>query len=93
MSRRAEDLSEGLSEALPRVPYRHVVVTLPRLMGIRHRIREQPGLMRKLTRLAVGVLSRALARQVHHDSPQRAHPGFVVAWQSFGDNLTLIWCS
>ena len=88
MSRRAEDLSEGLGEALPRVPYRHVVITLPRLMGIRHRIRETPGLMRRVTRLAVGVLSRYLVRQVKDPSSRQARPGFVVAWQTFGDNLT-----
>lgn len=88
MSRRAEDLSEGLGDALPRVPYRHVVITLPRLMGIRHRIRETPGLMRRITRLAVGVLSRYLVRQVRRQSSQQARPGFVVAWQTFGDNLT-----
>ena len=88
MSRRAEDLSEGLGDALPRVPYRHIVITLPRLMGIRHRIRETPGLMRRVTRLAVGVLSRYLVRQVKDPTSQQARPGFVVAWQTFGDNLT-----
>src|ERR1039457_1418911 len=57
-------------------------------MGIRHRIREAPALMRRVTRLAVGVLSRYLVRQVKDPTSQQARPGFVVAWQTFGDNLT-----
>jgi hypothetical protein len=61
-------------------------------MGIRHRIRENPALLRRLTRLAVGVLSRALQVQVRghrrrRDELQKARPGFVVAWQTFGDSL------
>jgi hypothetical protein len=98
MSRRAEDLAVGLVEILPEVPYRHIVVTLPRLMGIRHRIREMPGLMRRVTRLAVGVLCRYLKRQVRchrsrRSDREQARPGAIVAWQTFGDNLTLNWCS
>jgi len=34
VTRRGEDLAAGLTQVLPRVPYRHIVVTLPRLMGI-----------------------------------------------------------
>ncbi|MBI3929601.1 MAG: transposase zinc-binding domain-containing protein [Armatimonadetes bacterium] len=92
MTRRAEDLAAGLGDVLPRVPYRHVVITLPRLMGIRHRIRETPRLLRRVTRLAMGVLSRYLARQVgchrsRRSSRERARPGAVVAWQTHGDAL------
>ena len=92
MSRRSEDLALTLGDALPRVPYRHVVVTLPRLMGIRHRIREAPTLMRRIIRLATGVLKRELRSQArgHRNRRQefaQALPGAVVAWSSSGDRL------
>ena len=92
MSRRSEDLALTLGDVLPRVPYRHVVVTLPRLMGIRHRIREAPTLMRRIVRLATGVLKRELRSQArgHRNRRQefaQALPGAVVAWSSSGDRL------
>ena len=92
MSRRAEDLASVLGELLPPVRYRHVVVTFPIRMGIRHRVRGNPGLLCRLTRLAVGVLSRWLQVQARghrrrRDELKPARPGLVEAWQTFGDAL------
>jgi hypothetical protein len=84
MARRAEDLASALGGLLPHVRYRHVVVTFPIRMGIRHRVRENPSLLRRLTRLAVGVLTRALQAQVRghrhrREGLRRARPGVVAA--------------
>ena len=92
MSRKGEELAETLEPVLPPVPYRHVVVTFPIRMGIRHRIRHNPGLLRRLTRLAMGVLTRDLRQHIHAHRSRReaiakARPGAVVAWQTFGDRL------
>jgi hypothetical protein len=93
VSRRSEDLALTLGDALPRVPYRHVVVSVPIMMGLRHRIREDPTLMRRVVRLAMGVLTREMRRQVRghrhrREELARALPGAVVAWTSAGDCLT-----
>lgn len=61
-------------------------------MGLRHRVREDPRLLRRLVRLVVGVLSRELRRQAHvhrsrRDQVAGAHPGVVAAWQTHGDTL------
>jgi len=92
MTRRAEDLAVTLGDILPRVPYRHVVITFPRLMGIRHRVREDPTLLRRLVRLSVGVVTRELRREVRAHRHRReelaaALPGVVAACQSAGDCL------
>ncbi len=82
--------SEG--HPLPRVPYRHMVITFPRLMGIWHSVREDPTLLRLLVRLSVGVVTRELRREVRAHRHRReelaaALPGVVAAWQSAGDSL------
>ncbi len=92
MTRRAEDVALTLGDILLRVPYRHMVITLPRLMGIRHRVREDPTLLRRLVRLSVGVVTRELRREVRAHRHRReelaaALPGVVAAWQSAGDSL------
>jgi hypothetical protein len=86
------DLALTLGDILPRVPYRHLVITFPRLMGIRHRVREDPTLLRRLVRLSVGVVTRELRREVRahrhrRDELAAALPGVVAAWQSAGDSL------
>ncbi|MBI3926636.1 MAG: transposase, partial [Armatimonadetes bacterium] len=52
-----------------------------------------PPLLRRVTRLAMGVLSRYLKRQVgchrsRRSAREQARPGAVVAGQTFGDSLT-----
>lgn len=95
MARRAEDLSHylaGPEGVLPRVPYRHLTITLPRKFGFRKAVARDPDLLRAIVRLATGVLLRALARQHrrHRHHPQRgarAVPGLLCATQTFGDRL------
>lgn len=57
-NRRAEDVAEKLSDLLPVVPYRHLVFTLPKKMGIRARFRQDRGLFRSTARLVTRLLTR-----------------------------------
>jgi Transposase zinc-binding domain len=53
LSRKAETRASHLSEVLPQVEHRHIVFGLPKKMGLRQRIQEDPKLLRKVTRLVM----------------------------------------
>jgi hypothetical protein len=91
-SRRAEDISERLIETLPEVPYRHVVVTFPKKMGLRKRFQQDPRLYRQTSRLIHGLFCRWLPAQIkchrnRRDERERALPGIIMAVQTFGAGL------
>jgi hypothetical protein len=94
IARRAEETAIALEEKLPRVAHRHVVISLPKRMGLRLRVREDRRLFRKLGRIVVRVLRRHLARQllvrIHRNRRselENAVPGIVIAQHSWADTL------
>ena len=91
VNRRAEDLSQSLVERLPPHGYRHIVITLPKKMGLRKRFLQDPTLYRQIGRLIHRTLSAWMANQNRchgrGDEKERALPGIIMATQSFGDEL------
>jgi hypothetical protein len=92
-SRRAEDLARALVPRLPEdVPYRHLVFTLPILMGVRQRLQEKPRLCTEVARLVARVLTRCMRGQARAHRHRRhaleeAQPGFVLALHTAGQAL------
>ena len=68
INRRAEVLSHSLAEKLPEGDYRHLVVTLPKKVGLRKRFQLDTGLHRQIGRLIHRVLTRWMAPQGFSDS-------------------------
>ena len=64
INRRAEVLSHSLAEKLPEGDYRHLVVTLPKKMGLRKRFQLDTRLHRQIGRLVHRVITRWMTRQV-----------------------------
>ena len=60
LSRKAETRASHLSEVLPQVEHRHIVFGLPKKMGLRQRIQEDPKLLRKVTRLVNQTIAEHL---------------------------------
>jgi len=58
INRRAEVLSHSLAEKLPEGDYRHLVVTLPKKMGLRKRFQLDTRLQRQIGRLVHRVITR-----------------------------------
>ena len=92
INRRAEVLSHSLAEKLPEGDYRHLVVTLPKKMGLRKRFQLDPRLHRQIGRVVHRVLTRWMARQVgchrnRREERDQAKPGIIMAAQSFGSGL------
>jgi len=89
-NRRAEEVAEKLSELLPAVPYRHLVFTLPKKMGIRARFRQDRSLFRSTARLVSRLLTRWMRGRLSiQQDTAHAHPGIMLAQQSFGDQIKL----
>lgn len=89
-NRRAEDVADKLAGLLPEVPYRHLVFTLPKKMGIRTRFRQDRSLFRTTARLVTRLLTRWMREQLSiQQDLKRAHPGILLAQQSFGDEIKL----
>ncbi|MEW6282188.1 MAG: transposase zinc-binding domain-containing protein, partial [Candidatus Eremiobacterota bacterium] len=87
-SRRAEDVAEKLSELLPVVTYRHLVFTLPKKMGIRARFRQDRSLFRSTARLVTRLLTRWMRGRLSiQQDTAHAHPGILLAQQSFEDQI------
>jgi hypothetical protein len=91
-NRRAEDVSDRLLEQLPKVTYRHVVVTLPMKMGLRKRLQQDPRLYRHVARLLHRLFCRWLPAQVgchrnRREEREKALPGIIMAVQTFGTGL------
>lgn len=83
-------MAEKLAELLPVVPYRHLVFTLPKKMGIRARFRQDRSLFRSTARLVSRLLTRWMRSRLSiQQDPAHAHPGIVLAQQSFGDQVKL----
>ena len=92
INRRAEVLSHSLAEKLPEGDYRHLVVTLPKKMGLRKRFQLDTRLHRQIGRLVHRVITRWTARQVgchrnRREQRDQAKPGIIMAVQSFGSGL------
>ena len=92
VNRRAECLSHALAEKLPEGDYRHLVVTLPKKMGLRKRFQRDTRLHRQIGRLVHRVIGRWMASQIRcHRSrraeKEQARPGIIMAVQSFGSGL------
>ena len=60
LARKAETRAIHLSEVLPEVEHRHLVFGLPKKMGLRQRIQEDPKLLRKITRLVNQTITKHL---------------------------------
>ena len=92
INRRAEVLSHSLAEKLPEGDYRHLVVTLPKKMGLRKRFQLDTRLHRQIGRLVHRVITRWMARQVgchrnRREERDKARLGIIMAVQSFGSGL------
>ena len=92
VNRRAECLSYSLAEKLPEGDYRHLVVTLPKKMGLRKRFQLDTRLHRQIGRLVHRVIGRWMASQIgchrnRREEKERARPGIIMAVQSFGAGL------
>lgn len=92
VNRRAECLSHSLAEKLPEGEYRHLVVTLPKKMGLRKRFQLDTRLHRQIGRLIHRVIGRWMSKQVgchrnRREERERARPGIIMAVQSFGSGL------
>jgi hypothetical protein len=92
LARKAEERSIQLSENVPSVDHRHIVIGFPKKMGLRQRIQEDPQLLRKLTRLVNQELSNHLLSciAVHRrrrEELKNAKPGIIVAQHTWADNL------
>ena len=92
VNRRAEVLAQSLAEKLPEVDFRHLVITLPKKMGLRKRFQLNPRLQRQIGRLLHRVLTRWTAAQIgchrnRRDQREKARPGIIMAVQSFGAGL------
>ena len=92
INRRAEVLSHSLAEKLPEGDFRHLVVTLPKKMGLRKRFQLDTRLHRQIGRLVHRVITRWMARQVgchrkRREERDQAKPGIIMAVQSFGSGL------
>lgn len=92
VSRRAEVLAHSLAEKLPEVDYRHLVITLPKKMGLRKRFQLDTRLHRQIGRLIHRVLTRWTASQIgchrnRKEEREKARPGIIMAVQSFGSGL------
>jgi Transposase zinc-binding domain len=92
LARKAEERSLQLSESVPEVDHRHIVVGFPKRMGLRQRIEEDPKLLRKLTRLVNQELSAHLVSCVsphrkRREALKKAKPGIIVAQHTWADNL------
>ena len=91
-NRRAECLSHSLAEKLPDGDYRHLVVTIPKKMGLRLRFQRDTRLHRQIARLVHRVISRWMASQIgchrnRRDQKEHARPGIIMAVQTFGAGL------
>lgn len=91
-ARRGEDLADALLAVLPKVPYRHLVVSIPKRMGLRERMREDPSLQPRLVRLATRMLAREMRRSVrlHRHRRQEAKaalPGMIAVLQTWTDRM------
>ena len=92
INRRAEVLSHTLAEKLPEGDYRHLVVTLPKKMGLRKRFQLDTRLHRQIGRVVHRVITRWMARQIgchrnRREERDQAKPGIIMAVQSFGSGL------
>ena len=92
LARKAETRAIHLSEVLPKVEHRHLVFGLPKKMGLRQRIQEDPKLLRKITRLVNETITEHLISCVcihrkRRDELKRARPGIIVAQHTWADNL------
>jgi len=92
VSRRAEVLAHSLAEKLPEGDYRHLVITLPKKMGLRKRFQLNTRLHRQIGRLIHRVLTRWTASQIgchrnRREEREKARPGIVMAVQTFGSGL------
>ena len=92
INRRAECLSHSLSEKLPVGDYRHLVVTLPKKMGLRKRFQLDTRLHRQIGRLVHRVIGRWMSTQIgchrnRREEKERARPGIIMVVQSFGAGL------
>ena len=86
-NRRAEVLSHSLTEKLPEGDHRHLVVTLPKKMGLRKRFQLDTRLHRQIGRVVHRVLTRWMARQVgchrnRREERDQAKPRIIIAVQS-----------
>lgn len=91
-NRRAEDVSHRLMERLPGVGYRHMVITIPKMMGMRKRLQQDTRLYRHIARLLHRLLSRWMPNQIRchrnrRDQKDYALPGIIMAVQTFGSGL------
>lgn len=92
VNRRAEVLAHSLAEKLPEGDYRHLVITLPKKMGLRKRFQLDTRLHRQIGRLIHRVLTRWTASQIgchrnRKEEREKARPGIIMAVQSFGAGL------
>ncbi|MFA7483871.1 MAG: transposase, partial [Vulcanimicrobiota bacterium] len=92
LSRKAETRASHLSEVLPQVEHRHIVFGLPKKMGLRQRIQEDPKLLRKVTRLvnqtiAEHLVSCVIVHRHRRDELKKARPGIIVAQHTWADDL------
>lgn len=88
LARKAETRAMHLSEVLPEVEHRHLVFGLPKKMGLRQRIQEDPKLLRKVTRLVNQTITEHLLScvRIHRnrkDELEGARPGM----HTWADNL------
>ena len=92
IARKAEQTSIQLVERIPQVDHRHLVISLPKKMGLRQRIQEDRRLFRELARTVNHTIRRHIAANVkaHRNRRadiQKARPGIVVAQHSWGSTL------
>ena len=92
LARKAETRAIHLSEVIPKVDHRHLVFGLPKKMGLRQRIQEDPKLLRKVTRLVNQTITEHLLScvRIHRnrkDELEGARPGIIVAQHTWADNL------
>jgi hypothetical protein len=87
VKRKAEEAAANLTERLPSVAHRHVVVTIPRKAGLRLRILQDPTLFRKVAQIIVRVLRRQMVRQVSMNRHRKSElnnvlkPGILMCQQ------------
>ena len=83
------DCENSLAEKLPEGDYRHLVVTLPKKMGLRKRFQLDTRLHRQIGRLVQRVINRWMAKQIgchrnRREERDQAKPAIIMAVQSFG---------
>jgi len=87
VNRRAECLCHSLAEKLPEGDYRHLVVTLPKKMGLRKRFPARHSSAPADRPARARMASPIRCHRSRRDEKEQARPGIIMAVQSFGAGL------